>query len=187
MITNDDLIPVSQFIAESEQNIQVATAIFENYTAARAIILSGFFDRLTADLKAQLPGWRFHYSAPFFEERYGGYFFWKKSWKEQYRIGIEALQYGASMVFGVWRDFDLFKTIPLSAELLEAVKEEYPRATSRNYYEAEIQMTSPAADWRTPKSLWRIHSDETFRAEVKTFLLQMVTLTEEHIDTLGKR
>ena len=111
----------------------------------------------------------------------------KKPWKERYRIRIEAYQFGrGGMGFGVWRDPELVGRIPLPAELLAAVKEDFPRATSRDYFEAEISMTSPAADWRTPKTLWRIHSDEAFRAEVEALLLQIVTLTEEHIDALVK-
>ena len=186
MTTNDDLVPVSQFIAESERNIEIAAAIFEHYEEARAEIVKGFFDRLKKALQAKLPGWCFRYSEPFFDTRHGAFDMFKKPWKERYRIRIEAYQYGVSMGFGVWRDPELVGGIPLSAELLAAVKEDFPRATSRDYFEAEINMTSPAVDWRTPKALWRIHSDEAFRAEVEALLLQMVTLSEEHIDALVK-
>ena len=186
MKTNNDLVPVSQFITESERNLEIASVIYEQYEAARQQIVKEFFDRLTADLKAKLPGWSFRYSEPFFDARHGAFDMFKKPWKERYRIRIEAYQFGVSMGFGVWRDRDLVRGIPFSAELLAAVKEDFPRATSRDYFEAEISMTSPAPEWRTPKALWQIHSDEAFRAEVEALLLQIVTLTEEHIDALVK-
>jgi hypothetical protein len=47
-------------------------------------------------------------------------------------------------------------------------------------------MTSPAACWKTPKVLWRIHTDETFRTEVAELLLQLVAVAEERIDVLAE-
>jgi hypothetical protein len=121
-MTHDDLIPVTAFITESERNLEIATVIFERYEEARGEIIKGFLDRLTADLKSKLSGWSFRYEPLFFEERYGAFNMFKKQWKGRYRIRMEALEWGERMGYGVWRDADFLKSIPLSPELLTEVK-----------------------------------------------------------------
>lgn len=187
MKANDDLVPVSQFIAESERNIEIATAIYEHYEDARAQIVSGFLKRLSSTLKAKLPGWSTSYDVPFFTKRYGAFDLFKPAWTERYTVRIEAYDYGKGMVYGVWRDAPSLTGVPPSGKLLAAVKAVLPRATSRSYYEAEILMSSPATDWRTPGALWRMHCDTAFHAEVEALLLEIVGLVEAPIDEMVKQ
>jgi hypothetical protein len=90
------------------------------------------------------------------------------------------------MIYGVWRDERLVGAIPRNLELLAEVQKRIPRARGRKYYESEIQMNSPATDWRKPKVLWRMYTDETFRAEVVALLLELVDLAEKRIDAMVK-
>lgn len=184
-IPNDDLIPVSKFITESERNLEIATAIYEQYEAARDEIVKGFVDRLTKDLEAKLDGWVFQCGSLFIE-RWAGFDFFKKAWKANYRIRLEAYEHGESMGFGVWRDPKALRNVPRSPQLLAAVREEHSEATSRSYFEAEIPMRSPASCWKTPQILWRMQNDENFREEVAALLLNLAGIAEKHVDALVK-
>jgi hypothetical protein len=186
MKTSDDVVPVKQFIAESEQNLDIATAIYEQYEEAREAIVKAFLARLETDLSANLKGWSFSYDPPFFTSAYGSFSLNKLSWENRYAILLEAYDWGERMIYGVWRNEALIGSVPRSAELVGAVRKKLPDATSRKYYEAEIRLTSPAKDWRKPGVLWRMHSDATFRQEVKALLLEVVELGEKRIDALVK-
>jgi hypothetical protein len=186
MMNDDDLVPVAQFIAESERNLEIANAIYLQYENAREAIVKTFFARLTADLKPKLEGWSCRYTESFFLAKWGAFDIFKKEWKGRYTIRLEAYEYGESMGYGVWRDADALVGVPLGSEILRVVREHFPRAGSRSYYEAEIAMTSPAGCWKTPKILWRMQSDDTFRSEVAELLLQLVAIAEEHVDALAK-
>jgi hypothetical protein len=183
---NDDLISVKQFIVESKRNLDIATAIYEQYEGARETIIKDFLDRLETSLKAALKGWSYHYDSPFFTSSYGAFFLRKPCWNDRYAIVLEAYNRGERMIYGVWRDENLLKSVPRSPGLLGAVRKKIPDATSRKYYEAEIRMTSPAKDWRKPEILWRMHSDDSFCAEVAALLVEVVSLAEKHIDVLAK-
>jgi len=185
--TNDDLIPVSRFIGESERNIEIANVIYEQYEDAREDILRGFFERLAAGLKAKLPDWSSRYTEAFFTTRYGAFDLFKSAWLERYTIRVEAYDWGHGVIYGVWRDAESLHNIPLNAKLFSTVKGKFPQTTSRAYYEAEIPMLSPAKDWRTPNALWRVHSDDKFRAEVESLLLEIANLTEAQIDLMVKK
>lgn len=187
MKANNDLIPISDFIAESERNLAVATAIYEQYKPARDHLVAAFFKRLESDLATTLKNWKFEYSPPFFIDRYGGFGAFKPTWKDRYQIRIEALDSGNRMIYGAWRHEDLLKGVPRSADLLATVRKKLPSATSRAWYEAEIRMTSPATDWRKPKVLWRMQSDQSFRKEVGTLMLELIELTEKPVDLLCKQ
>ena len=184
MKTNDDLVAASQFIIESERNIEIATVIYEQYVDARKELVRGFFDRLTAALKAGLPGWSCRYTVPFFTERYGAFDLFKKAWNGRYTIRLEAYDWGKGMIYGVWRDASLLQ-VPPAAKLLAAIREKLPGATSRRWYEAEIVINSPASDWTTPSALWRMHSEPAFLAEVEASLLEIVGLAETYLDTMA--
>ena len=187
MKTNDDLIPVCRFIAESEGNIEIGNAIYEQYENAREDILKGFFKRLLAGIKQKLPDWSGRYTEPFFTKRYGAFDFYKSTWSQRYRIRLEAWDWGNGIVYGVWRDADSLPNVPLNAKLLAEVQEKMPDATSRGYYEAEIRMNSPAKDWRIPRVLWRLHSDEAFRTEVESLLIELAEIAAAHIDLMEKQ
>jgi hypothetical protein len=111
MKANNDLIPISDFITESERNLTVATAVYEQYVAARDNLVAAFFKRLESDLAAKLRNWKFEYSR-FFIDRYGAFAAFKPTWKNRYQIVIEAVDYGNRMVYGVWRHEDLLKGTP---------------------------------------------------------------------------
>jgi hypothetical protein len=164
MKTSDDLVSVKGFITESERNIEIASAIYEQFPAARQDIVREFFRKLAADLERKLPGWSTRYDPPFFDHQYGAFGIFKNTWNELYEVRIEAFKGGESMIYGVWRDERLLRRGARSEKLLAEVRKNVPDATSRQWYEAEIRMTSPAKDWRKPNVLWRMHSDKTFRA-----------------------
>lgn len=187
MKANNDLIPISDFIAESERNLTVAAAVYEQYEAARDKLVAAFFKRLESDLAATLKNWKFEHSPLFFIERYGAFAAFKPTWKGRYQIRIEAVDYGNRMIYGVWRHEDLVKGVPRSADLLGTVRKKLPSATSRAWYEAEIRMTSPATDWRKPNVLWRMQSNESFRKEVGALMLELIELTEKQVDCLCKQ
>jgi len=184
--TNDDVVPVKQFIAESERNLEIATAIYEQYEEAREAVVKAFLARLETDLKPKLKGWLFSYDSPFFTSNYGKFSLRKQSWKDGYAIMLEANDWGERMIYGVWRDEGVIGSVPRSAELLGAVRKKLPDATSRKWYEAEIQMTSPAKNWRKPTVLWRMSTDVAFREEVKALLLEIIQLSEKWIDAVVK-
>ena len=186
MTINNDSTPISQFILESEKNVEIATFIYENYDNARAELVKGFIERLEADLKGRLPDWSFEYDPPFFTSRYGILFLKKAKWLDCYAIVLEAFDEGNQMNYGVWRDETLIGAVPRNPELLAEVRKRLPQARSRKYYEAEIQMNSPAPDWRKPKVLWRMQTDETFRKEVAASLLEIVEIAEKRIGDLVK-
>jgi hypothetical protein len=183
---NNDLIPISDFITESERNLMVATAVYEQYEPARDNLVAAFFKRLESDLAARLQNWQFEYSPPFFIDRYGAFGAFKPTWKNRYQIRIEAVDSGNRMVYGVWRHEDLLKGVPRSADLLATVRRKLPSATSRAWYEAEIRMTSPATDWRKPNVMWRMQSDESFRKEIATLMIELIDLTGKQVDHLCK-
>ena len=59
MKANNDLIPINDFIAESDRNLTVATAVYEQYEAARDKLVAAFFKRLESDLAATVRNWKF--------------------------------------------------------------------------------------------------------------------------------
>ena len=181
------MVPVRDFILESEQNLDVATAIYEQYEDARKSIMRSFLDRLAERLKKKLPGWTAEYEpSEFFTNRYACFHLFKPHWSKMYTIVLEAYMYGDRMIYGVWRNEDRLGGTARSPELLGAIRKTFSEAKSRTYYEAEIPFTSPATDWRKPAVLWRIHADETFLAEVEALLLEVVELAEKQIDVLVK-
>jgi hypothetical protein len=183
--TPDDLIPVTEFILRSERNLEIATAVFEQYKEAREQLLTEFLDRLQSDLEPEFPNWKF-IRAPFFTDQWGHFSFYKPAWKAVYTVRLEAWDHGKRMIYGVSRDRHLAK-LPLRGELLEAVREAgFPAAKSRAAFEAEIDMTSPAKCWAKPEILWRLRTDDRFRAEVKDQLLRVARAAERHVDDLAK-
>ena len=186
---NDDLVAVTEFICASRQNLEIASAVFEQYEAAKAQIISGFFSRLANRLMNKLPGWSWEYAPAFFTERYGRFGIWKNPWKGRYRIVIEAYDWGARTIGGVWRDENTLGSAPRDPNLLAAVKQLHPgdRCVGRTWFEAEVTLRSPAADWRTPEILWRIHSDERFLGEIANLFLDWVKASEKMVDAAVAR
>jgi hypothetical protein len=48
-------------------------------------------------------------------------------------------------------------------------------------------MQSPAADWRKPEVLWRIHKDKSFLDDVAEQLLGVAEVSESIIDRLARK
>ncbi len=185
MNTNES-IPLTDFILESERNLNVAEAAYSHFEAARDQIIRGFCKRLGAELTRKLWYWKSAYHEPFFLERYGYFDLWKPGWENQYAIRLEACEHGARMIYGVWRDEGEIGERPRSGELFLAVRTALPSAKlkARTYYEAEITMHAPAPDWRLPGVLLRIHDDAKFPREVVAQILEVAGLTEAFIDGL---
>ena len=112
---NDDLVPVEQFIAESERNLDIAAAIYEQYEDARAAIVKAFLAELKTDLRANLKDWSFSYDPPFFTSPYGIFSLYKAGWKDRYAILLEAYNHGERMIYGVWRKEEVIGSVPRSA------------------------------------------------------------------------
>ena len=93
MKIDDDLVSVQQFIIESNRNLDIATAIYEQYEASREMIVKGFLGRLQTSLKATLNGWLYEYDGPFFTTRYS-IFFLPEGGLERIRHRFGGLQLG---------------------------------------------------------------------------------------------
>lgn len=189
MNKNDDFVPVTEFITTSRKNLEVAAAVYEQYEAAREKIIGQFFDRLGRRLVGKLPGWSWEYAPAFYTERYGRFGIGKESWLRHYMIVVEAYDWGASMIGGVWRNEEALGAVPRGSEILAAVKQIHSgdRCQSRKWYEAEVTLRSPATDWRTPEALWRIHTDDRFLDEVEGLFLGWVKATEVLVDSAINR
>jgi hypothetical protein len=69
---------------------------------------------------------------------------------------------------------------------LAAIKEQYPSARSRAWWEAVIDLHSPAPDWTEPTVLWRLHKDDKFLGEVAEQLLAVAKISEPILDRLAR-
>jgi hypothetical protein len=188
MPPKNDLIPVKGFMTESRRNVEVATAVYNEYKGAREIIVKDFFTRVSKLLKRskKFQSWETEYDGDFFNEEYSAYRLRKKSWREKYDIRIEAWRFGDRMIYGVWRDKEQLDRVNRSNALLQAIRQKLPGAKlkARDYYEAEITMDFPEPDWRQPKVLWRMVNDERFAMEVGALLSEIAEIAEEHVDKL---
>jgi hypothetical protein len=179
-----DATPISDFILQGERNLRIAEAIYSaEYVKARDTLVKHFYDRLKAELANKLTGWKFEPEGFFFTDKYGAFTFWKPNWKDQYYIRLEAYDSGKKMIYGIWRH-ELIHKRPLSTALLEAVQRRLPSARSRDWFEAEIKLQSPAPDWRLPEILWQIHTKDRFLKEVAEQLLELVKISEQIVDSL---
>lgn len=184
MKTTDDLIPVKQFMVGGKINVEIATAVYNEYEKVRETIIKAFFERVTKLLKSQkrFLSWQISYEGDFFVEEYAAYRLHKKTWKNRYDVRIEAWKYGERMNYGVWRDKKMLSRVEPNSSLLQAVRLKLPRAKARDYFEAEIRMDFPEPDWRQPKVIWRMIADKKFEIEVAGLLSEIVDLAEQHID-----
>lgn len=181
-----DPIPFVQFMLESERNLRVAEAVHKYYEDARQELVVRFFQRLGTSLTKQLGAWKYEYHTPFFTEKYGAFDTWKPAWKGRYRVRIEAYNFGERMIYGIWRDEQKIGGRPFSPQLLSAVKKAIPAAEVkvRKWYEAEITMRSPAADWRPSEVLWRLHGDQSFLEDVSNHVVEVAQITATIIDSI---
>lgn len=179
--------PIEDFTLSNERNLRIASAVFEAWPKARQKVVDGFLKRLSSKLKEELKDWEFLMDeAQFFEERWATFYFWKPAWEDQYEIGLQCHDFGEKIVFGVCREMDA-KTKPFCDELLQTIKELHPSARTQTWWEARMSMHSPAADWRTPDVLWRMHTDDKFLNEVAEQLLEVAKASEKIIDGLIRK
>ncbi len=162
---------IHDYILKNERNLGIAGAVGEAWPIVRGQIVSAFLDRLGAEMGKKLKGWQLEPYNTFFTDAYGKFFVWKPSWPEGYSVSLECVKYGQKMVFGLWRDEDMIRKREFYPDLLAAVQERFPSARSMAWWEAMVEMHSPAADWREPKVLWRMHKDDEFLDEVSQQLL----------------
>ncbi|MCX6141975.1 MAG: hypothetical protein NTZ35_02025 [Ignavibacteriales bacterium] len=179
--------PIQEFILKNKRNLQIAAAVAESWPDAREKLVSGFLDRLESRLAKKLKGWRFEREGIFFVDPWSNILLWKPAWEDQYYLGLHFANYGQKMKFGVVRSNDLIGKRKLCSELLAAVSGIFPSARQTKYFEAVIDMHSPAADWRKPEVLWRMHTDHTFLEEVSDQLLQVAKISAPILDRLVRK
>lgn len=179
--------PVEDFVLTSGQNLRIAGAVFEAWPRIRQKIAFGFLSRLCERLKKELKSWEFQLEddVRYFEDAWAAFFLWKPNWKHHF-LGLQFVDYGKKMQFGVCRD----KAIHGKAycgELVEKIKEIAPSARTVTWWEGVITMRSPAADWRSPEVLWRMHIDKEFLENVAQQLLELAKVSEPILDRLARK
>jgi hypothetical protein len=102
-------------------------------------------------------------------------------------VTLQCNDSGRTMEFGIQRDQDRLKKIPLSAEILSAVRQLQPSAGSRQWWDAVVKMRNPATDWRPPEILWRMHTDATFLESVAEQLLAVAQATGPILDRMARK
>ncbi len=169
-------------------NIDIATAVYNEYKNAREIIIKEFFTRVSRRLKSQrkFQSWETVYDGGFFIEQYSAYRLRKKTWQSKYDVRIEAFEHGDRMLYGVWRNAGQLKRVQRNNALFQALRQKLPGAKlkARDFFEAEITMDYPEPDWRQPKVLWRMVNDKKFEVEVATLLSDLAEMAEEYVDRL---
>jgi hypothetical protein len=185
MIMKSDSI--QDYILKTERNLGVAAAVGEAWPAAREELVAGFLARLESRLKRKLKGWHFEPADRIYVDAYAGYFFWKQSWVHQYGLGLQWESYGEQVFFGVFREKDDIGQRRFSEELLNAVKEVQPQTKRNTWWEAKVQINSPATDWRKPVVLWQMHTDKKFLDEVALQLLELAKVSEPIVDKLVRK
>ena len=179
--------PIQDFIMASEKNLTIAAAVSEAWPESKEILISGFLKRLGLRLIKQLKGWKFDIGGRFFIESHPSFSFWKRAWENQYWIILQSNNYGEKMLFGVGRDEIQIAKRPFCAEVLDVVRTLHPSARSTKWYEAQVTMRSPAADWRKAEVLWRMHTEIIFLNDVAEQLLEVAKSTEHIIDKLARQ
>ena len=180
--------PIQDYILKSDRNLRIAAAVGEARPKARTKIVAGFIDRLDAKVKRKLQGWETaREDSEFFTTAYAGYYVAKPAWDDRYWIGFQCNDYGEKMVWGIARGTDDTRRQPLRADLLRAVQQKHPSAKSQSWWEARFKMASPAADWRKPEVLWRMHKDITFLEAVAEQLLEIAEISAPIIDRMGRK
>lgn len=183
----DDAVPLTKFMLETAENFHIAHAIHVNYNAARKELLDQFFKKLATDLCSTHPDWKYDWGN-FFVDQFPQFRMGKPAWDWRYVIEIQAQGYGNRMVYGVWRDDKRLSSVPRDPVLHDLVRKKVSgNIVSRPWYEAEIELISPARDWRLPEVLWRTHSDPTFLQEVASMLRELATLVEKRVDELVEK
>jgi hypothetical protein len=179
--------PIQEFILKNERNLRIAAAVAESWTETREQLVSGFLGRLESKLAKKLKGWKFEREGTYFVDRWSNFLLWKPAWEDQYYVSLTCENSGRKMTFGVVRSNELVRKRKFCPELVAAVRRIYPSARPTKYWEAVIDMHSPADDWRKPEVLWRMHTDHTFLEEVSDQLLQVARISKPILDRLVRK
>jgi len=178
---------IQDYILKSKTNLGVAAAVSEAWPEAREKMVSGFLGRLDSHLKRKLKGWKSEpWGGRFFVDAYPGFYISKPAW-EHYSVGLQCGEYGSRVVLGIARDTPDTRKLPLFPPLLNAVQQILPSAKSQAWWEARVNMHSPAPDWRNPEVLWLMHKDGAFLTDVANQLLEIVGVSERIIDQLARK
>ncbi len=179
---NDDLVPITEFITASQNNLEIAAAVFDHYPAARDETLTSFFHNLGERLVGSQTGWWFDYSPKFFTERYGAFKIAKEGWQGKYEIRIEAHNWGEKIIGGVWRHHGILRHTNYIPGLQEAFAGASLHPKRWMWYEAQFDLQSPSSDWREPGTLWRIQTDPRFLDEVEALFRSWMEIAVPHLD-----
>lgn len=179
--------PVQEYIIQSEENLRIAEAVEQALPKVREELAAGFLNRLDARLKVGLPDWKSNVEKGFFIVPQSTYSISKPSWNEDYSVALQFAEYGRRVVFGVSRDKGKIGNRPLSDRLVTAVRAIHSTAFNHEWWEAQIVMERPAADWRKQDELWRMHKDDSFLAIVADQLLEVAKISEPFVDELTRK
>ena len=104
-------------------------------------------------------------------------------------MNLQFGDYGRTMSFGLSRDEkqDHISKRPKCAKVLNAVNKIHPSAAAMNWWEARVVMRNPAASWREPEVLWRMHQDKQFLEDVAEQLLEVAKISEPIVDGLVRQ
>src|SRR5437867_9499201 len=140
--------PIGDFILANARNVRIAAEVSEAWPKARKQLVLEFLKRLEASLSKKLKSWQFKMvDGDFFDDQYARFTARKPAWGDLYYVSLGCYNYGEKMIFGVWRDASQLKGRPYSTGLLDAIRQHYPSARSRSWYEVDIKMQRPARDW----------------------------------------
>jgi hypothetical protein len=167
--------------------MHLAAVVSDAWLSTRGRLVSEFLAKLRERLESKLKGWRCTVWRQFFVDPYCDVYLLKPSWDKQYYITLQCSDHGEKMELGVQRDETHVGKRPFCPEILAAVKEHYPSARSRIWWEAVTRMQSPAADWRKPEVLWRMHKDDKFLDDVAEQLHEVAQATEAILDRLVQK
>ena len=179
--------PIQKYILKNERNFGIAATVAESWPEVREKVISVFLDRLELRMVKKLKGWKFEREKSSTLDRYTNFYFWKSAWEDQYYLCLHFGDSGHEMSFGVFRAEDHIGKRKFSTDLLSSVRIIYPSARPRTYWEAEIEMHSPARDWQKPEALWLMHKDNTFLEEVADQLLRLARNSTPILDRLSRR
>lgn len=175
---------IQDYILENEDNLRIALAVSNAWAEAGEKLVFGFLDRLRSRLEETLKGWEFNPLECYLNDSDASFNFWKPAWKEEYYVSLEIWRHGQEGSFGLGRDGgqENIRKRKYCDGLLAAVRKHFPEASNRKWWEAEMTMQSPAADWSKPEVLWQMHDDPKFLVDVAVQLLKVAKISEPIVD-----
>ncbi len=97
--------PIKKYILKNRDNMRIAISTSDVWLSTRSEIVERFQEHLKHRLSKKLKGWEFGaYDGEFFDSAWGGYYFWKPSWADQYSLAFQMAKQGEQAIIGVGRD-----------------------------------------------------------------------------------